>query len=141
MSAPLATATAAAAPVADPIDEAPEAIWYVRPPSGGQYGPARGDVLRKWITEGRVSADSMVWREGWADWRGGGEVFPYLRSAIATSPPGHVPLPAASPLATAGSRSYPARRRNNSLTLAITTVVVLGLMSIALLVTLVLVVT
>src|SRR5690349_17915366 len=28
----------------DPIAEAPAAIWYVRPPSGGQYGPARGDI-------------------------------------------------------------------------------------------------
>jgi hypothetical protein len=61
-----------------PIDEVPEAVWYVRPPSGGQYGPARGDVMRKWIGEGRISADSMVWREGWDDWRSGGDVFPYL---------------------------------------------------------------
>src|SRR5207253_11492968 len=44
----------------DPIAEAPSAIWYVRPPTGGQYGPARGDIMRKWISEGRVSSDSLV---------------------------------------------------------------------------------
>jgi len=65
----------------DPIAEAPESVWYVRPPSGGQFGPARGDVMRKWLTEGRVSADSMVWREGWADWQLAGPVFPSLQPA------------------------------------------------------------
>jgi hypothetical protein len=115
-------------------------VWYVRPPSGGQYGPAHGDVLRKWISEGRVSADSMVWREGWNGWRGGGEVFPYLRSAI--TPPAPVPVAyAPSTPVGAGSRSYPVRRRTSSMSLAIATVVVLGLMSIVLLVTLVLVIT
>lgn len=63
---------------ADPIAEAPDAVWYVRPPSGGQYGPARGDVMRRWVDEGRVSADSMVWREGWSDWQTAGPVFPTL---------------------------------------------------------------
>src|SRR5438132_4369929 len=42
----------------DPIAEAPAAIWYVRPPTGGQYGPARGEVMRKWIAEGRVDRKS-----------------------------------------------------------------------------------
>ena len=26
----------------DPIAEAPDAVWYVRPPTGGQFGPADG---------------------------------------------------------------------------------------------------
>jgi hypothetical protein len=128
--------------VQDPIDEVPEAVWYVRPPSGGQYGPARGDVMRKWIGEGRISADSMVWREGWDDWRSGGDVFPYLRTAAAA--PAHVPAPVAyapsTPVTSAGSRSYAVRRQQSSLAVAITTVVVLGLMSVALLITLVLVI-
>src|SRR5262249_59744698 len=34
-----APATAAAAATNDPISEAPTAIWYVRPPSAGQYRP------------------------------------------------------------------------------------------------------
>ena len=66
---------------ADPIAEAPAAIWYVRPPSGGQYGPAKGEVMRKWLSEGRVSSDSLVWREGWTDWQAAGKLFPSLQSA------------------------------------------------------------
>ena len=78
-------------PAADPLLESPQANWYVRPPSGSQYGPARGDVLRKWIAEGRVSGDSLVWREGWTEWRGAGEMFPSLGlpqiSVAPTAPP------------------------------------------------------
>lgn len=62
----------------DPLAEAGNVVWYVRPPSGGQFGPATSDVMRTWIDEGRVSADSLVWREGWRDWRVAGEVFPQL---------------------------------------------------------------
>ena len=79
---PLGDATRAApppAPVADPLTESPHMVWYVRPPSGGQFGPAMADVMRTWITEGRVSADSLVWREGWRDWQEAGVVFPQLR--------------------------------------------------------------
>lgn len=72
----------------DPIDEAPDAVWYVRPPSGGQYGPAKGDVVRRWIAEGRVSVDTLVWREGWPDWQLAGPLFPSLGGAAETSSPG-----------------------------------------------------
>lgn len=67
-----------AAATQDPIIEAPNAVWYVRPPSGGQFGPAPGETMRKWIGEGRVTADSLVWREGWGDWKKASTVFPQL---------------------------------------------------------------
>jgi hypothetical protein len=96
--------------------------------------------MRKWITEGRVSADSLVWREGWDDWLTASNVFPSLGS-VAT-PPVPAPAPAAyapaSPAPTESNPSFRPRRRNSS-SLAITTVVVLGLMSVALLVTLIVV--
>ena len=71
----------------DPIDEAPDAVWYVRPPSGGQFGPAKGDVMRKWLAEGRVSPEALVWREGWTDWLAAEPVFPCLQSRPAPPPP------------------------------------------------------
>jgi hypothetical protein len=77
---PAVSAPAPAGAPADPITEAPEMIWYVRPPSGGQFGPATGDVMRTWLAEGRVSVDSLVWREGWRDWQGAGVVFPQLQA-------------------------------------------------------------
>lgn len=62
----------------DPISAGPHLIWYVRPPNGGQYGPAEGDVMRQWVEEGRVTADSLVWQEGWDEWRPAAEIFPQL---------------------------------------------------------------
>jgi hypothetical protein len=75
-----ALAAPSASEPADPIAEAPDMIWYVRPPSGGQFGPATGELMRAWLGEGRVSADSLVWREGWRDWQEAGNVFPKLRA-------------------------------------------------------------
>ncbi|NIP86001.1 MAG: DUF4339 domain-containing protein [Planctomycetales bacterium] len=65
-----------AVPAEDPIAAAPQAVWYVRPASGGEYGPAEADVMRKWLAEGRVGVDSLVWREGWPDWRLASATFP-----------------------------------------------------------------
>lgn len=45
-----------------------EAQWYVRPPSGGQFGPANQAVFEQWLGEHRITADSLVWRDGWTDW-------------------------------------------------------------------------
>ncbi len=53
----------------------PHATWYVRPPSGGQYGPATGDILRQWISEGRLTPTTLVWRDGWAQWRAANEAL------------------------------------------------------------------
>ena len=62
----------------DPIAAAPNAAWYVRPATGGQFGPAASDVMQTWLAEGRVGADSLVWCEGWDRWKQAGQVFPTL---------------------------------------------------------------
>jgi hypothetical protein len=62
----------------DPIAEAGEVVWYVHPPSGGQFGPADAHVMRNWIAEGRIGANSLVWHEGWQEWRMAGSVFSQL---------------------------------------------------------------
>src|SRR3954470_22092743 len=109
----------------DPIAEAPAAIWYVRPPSGGQYGPARGEIMRKWIAEGRVSSDSLVWREGWTDWQNAGKLFPVLQAAgtaaPASAPPAvstTVPISARSSIR-AATRYQEKNRETNSLAVGI----------------------
>lgn len=117
----------------DPIDESPQAIWYVRPPSGGQYGPARGEIMRKWLGEGRVSPDSLVWREGWSDWRTAAEAFPSLGALV--TPPMPAPVAPAAYIAS-GTPGYVAgatrAKRRNSTTMAITVVTLLGLLCMAL---------
>jgi len=80
----------------DPLVESPAAIWYVRPRSGGQFGPANGEVMRTWLAEGRVGSDSLVWREGWPEWRVAASVFPQLATSAA-SPGGSVAATAVYP--------------------------------------------
>ena len=50
--------------------------WYVRPPSGGQYGPATTPMLMDWIAEKRVTADALLWREGLDSWLSARELVP-----------------------------------------------------------------
>ena len=94
-AAPTAAPVAAAPAMVDPLLEAGDVVWYVRPPSGGQFGPAGSDVMRAWLGEGRISGDSLVWREGWRDWLEAGEVFPQLQaqSAAATGAANNSAMP------------------------------------------------
>lgn len=122
----------------DPISQAPSSIWYVRPPSGGQYGPARGDIMRKWVSEGRVSGDSLVWREGFPEWKTASLLFPSLAGvgspATAAGPP---PPPADSPDVPKVTRAvrtlnaYEARKSKGT-GMAIAILVVLGIICVAL---------
>jgi hypothetical protein len=106
------------------LAEAGDMVWYVRPPSGGQYGPAASSVMRGWIQEGRVSTDSLVWREGWRDWQEAGRVFPQLSQGAG---------PPASPTAAAPAGTVPRvpRRRSNTtqtivIALLVLAVIILG---------------
>jgi archaellum biogenesis protein FlaJ (TadC family) len=60
--------------------------------------------MRTWVTEGRVSADSLVWREGWRDWQEAAVVFPKLRANqfmdFLDATPAAAAAPASSPTAT-----------------------------------------
>ncbi|WP_145343815.1 DUF4339 domain-containing protein [Rosistilla ulvae] len=58
-----------------PLAAASDVVWYVRPPSGGQYGPAGGALMQQWIQEHRVVPGSLVWRDGWAQWQAAEDVF------------------------------------------------------------------
>lgn len=73
-------------PTEDPLLELPTASWYVRPQTGGQYGPAAADIMRQWLGENRIGATALVWREGWTMWRNAAEVFPQLANTT-TAPP------------------------------------------------------
>jgi hypothetical protein len=73
-------------PVADARAAGQEAIvWYVRPTAGGQYGPAPTGMFEQWVREGRVSADSWVWRTGWADWKPGGVAMQLIGAGAMTA--------------------------------------------------------
>jgi DNA-directed RNA polymerase subunit M/transcription elongation factor TFIIS len=100
----------AAAPVVaqHPTDVDPAKVWYVRPRTGGEFGPADGPLMKRWIGEGRVAGDSLAWREGWDDWQTASIVFPELAD---NSPPvtaannvASAPIATASNLAAATQR-------------------------------------
>jgi hypothetical protein len=44
-------------------------VWYVRPASGGQVGPLADAALAAQIADGRVVADTYLWRPGWDNWQ------------------------------------------------------------------------
>lgn len=94
----------------DPLSEAPNAVWYVRPASGGQFGPATNEIMRAWLKEGRIGPDSLVWREGWRDWKEASATFPQF-----STDPGNLAGILAStepvPLHPATSHHSPTRRR------------------------------
>ena len=66
-------------------DLAADAAWYVRPAAGGQFGPVDSDVFQQWVREGRVAADSWVWRSGWAEWKPGRDVLAGSDSSLGGS--------------------------------------------------------
>ncbi|PAY21405.1 hypothetical protein CKO51_00790 [Rhodopirellula sp. SM50] len=95
-----AAATNSTAPSAPSASAEPEllasestATWYVRPPSGGQYGPATSAMLKVWIDEGRVAKTALLWKDGWPQWREASEALP----EIADSLPGSMSLETAEP--------------------------------------------
>ena len=97
----------------DPLAEAPHVVWYVRAPGGGQFGPAAADVMRNWISEGRVSPDSLVWREGWRDWQEASATFRELGGGVQDpSPADIVPEKRSLAARSTGRRHGISRRRS-----------------------------
>ncbi len=139
----------------DPLSEMPQSKWYVRPPTGGQFGPAPAAVFRGWINEGRVTPDAHVWREGWPTWRCASEIWPELGkptldpkatrlSAVRSATPepalaepaaaATIPRIVADPVAPSASDAY---RRRKSTKTAITVTVILSAACMILLATLI----
>ncbi|QDU58828.1 hypothetical protein Pan181_50680 [Aeoliella mucimassa] len=59
------------------------------------FGPADDQLIKQWTTEGRVGADSHVWRTGWPDWRLARdlpEYFPSLAGSAVPTPAVELPV-------------------------------------------------
>jgi hypothetical protein len=74
-------------------------MYYVIGVNGQQYGPVDEVVLKQWIGEGRVGAQSLSFRSGEASWMPLGE-RPDFKELFAQ--------PAPAPAATAGTTGAPA---------------------------------
>ncbi len=49
--------------------------WFLKIPSGEQFGPASTETLHGWLADGRVPVDGQIWRPSWPAWRLASEVF------------------------------------------------------------------
>jgi hypothetical protein len=116
--------------VDDPLQDGDAVVWYVRPPSGGQFGPASAALLRQWIQEGRVTGDSCVWRQGWEQWKTAGSIFPEtsLQITADTLPAGNSDQVTATRTRTAYMKARRTRTMKNIIGLAIGTVIVIMLL-------------
>ena len=83
-------------PVADVPPLPQDAVWFVRSPSGDQYGPANQAVFDEWVQQGRIGSASLVWRDGWPDWRKAAEVIDTTRQSVKAhdAPSGNGRIPA-----------------------------------------------
>lgn len=54
----------------------PDARWWVRYPTGRQFGPVTRDVIVQWIAEGRAGTGCLVAHEGGGSWKPLESAFP-----------------------------------------------------------------
>jgi hypothetical protein len=120
------------------------AKWFVRPPTGGQFGPASSQLLMDWIQERRVTSDSLLWKEGTPNWQLASDLLPELYAAtksaiLETSPlfgPSVVDLEEEAKRGVSkGTSKRQSKKRRQQLTM----VIILGLVSLLLFVALIVV--
>ncbi|HUE71203.1 MAG TPA: hypothetical protein VMP01_09990 [Pirellulaceae bacterium] len=52
--------------------------WFLQTPDGSQYGPVVRDELDQWFTEGRVSVECQLLKEGSTQWQWAADLYPEL---------------------------------------------------------------
>jgi len=52
-----------------------ESLYFVRPPSGGEYGPAGKVTIELWISQRRITGETLVCLVGTSQWKKAKEVF------------------------------------------------------------------
>ncbi len=66
----------------DPIEAAPEKVWYFRSNGLGERGPLKSKAMLQHVSDGDVAAGCMVWREDWDDWVAAEAAFPQIESVV-----------------------------------------------------------
>src|SRR5215468_9779849 len=61
-----------------------------------EYGPVTAEMLRRWVAEGRVNAQTLIQAEGSSDWKPLSE-FPELAEVLSASPPSPPTTPESAP--------------------------------------------
>ena len=76
----------------------PDGDWFIRIPSGEQFGPADEKTFRDWVDQGRVGERCLVWREGWPNWKPAAAVLSNSSNARAKTTHGSAPPPIPKPV-------------------------------------------
>ena len=71
-----------AAPAAPVAPAAPDQ-WYLKMPDGQTFGPIGKQELDTWLTEGRITREYQVLREGGTQWQWADELYPSLAEGAA----------------------------------------------------------
>jgi hypothetical protein len=87
--------------------------------------------MRTWLSEGRVTGDSLVWREGWTDWQAAGKVFPSLNPGSPQEPAAPTPLAGLTTVALPKSSPHSAGKKGAS-GMSVAILVGLGLLCLVL---------
>lgn len=58
------------------LAERPESPWLIAVRGGTPSAPLDAAALGEWLESGAATAEHVVWREGWAEWRPLLDVFP-----------------------------------------------------------------
>ncbi len=88
-------------------------MWHVRTEDGSTYGPVARTELSEWVTEGRITADTLLRRDGKSEWQNATALFPVLGKSTSITAGGNPfadtdPSRAANPYASpAGGYSTP----------------------------------
>ncbi|MCU0961881.1 MAG: DUF4339 domain-containing protein [Pirellulaceae bacterium] len=95
--------------------------------------------MRRWLEEGRIGAEALVWREGWAEWNLARSVFPLLDEPVAVVPAVPAAVSAApheDAVVVSGQRATTVRRspapRSRGLTRKVAVVIALCILCVAL---------
>ncbi|MFM9059652.1 MAG: GYF domain-containing protein [Planctomycetaceae bacterium] len=72
-------------PVHAALEDQPGLAWCVAIRGGAPSAPLDAAAMRTWLASGAASADHVVWRQDWPEWRPLEEVFP---DALPPPPPG-----------------------------------------------------
>lgn len=81
--------------------------WFLQTPDGSQYGPVVRDELDQWFSEGRVSVECQLLKEGSTQWQWAAELYPDLSKLPGSFSNSSVAPLTSSPLSNAAVSSSP----------------------------------
>jgi hypothetical protein len=87
-SAPLSAPSSGMPPAAVVVAAPPQGAvaWHLRSTTGEQQGPLSELQFRASIAAGRVTAETLVWREGWPEWKPARSVAELLPTPLVAMP-------------------------------------------------------